>query len=103
VVHAASSVARGGVDALRRLEARQADCVMDFTIRHTFEKARTVGEARQCPQCRTAALILLRRHVSPARLGAPMVTEYYECERCESQYQYSPATDRWKPIYQATD
>ena len=73
---------------------------MDFTIRHTFEKLRTVGAARQCPQCRTDALILLRRHVSPARLGAQVVTEYYECERCESQYQYSPATDRWKPIYQ---
>jgi len=38
---------------------------MDFTIRHTFEKLRTVGGARQCPQCRTDALILLKRHVSP--------------------------------------
>jgi hypothetical protein len=38
--------------------------------------------------------------VSPARLGPPMVTEYYECECCDSRYQYSPATDRWKPVYQ---
>ena len=73
---------------------------MDFTIRHTFEKARNIGEARQCPRCRTAALILLRRHVSPARLGPALVTEYYECDCCDSQYQYSPAEDRWKPIYQ---
>ena len=73
---------------------------MDFNIRHTFDKPRTVGGARQCPQCRAEALILLRRHVSPARLGTPLVTEYYECECCDSRYQYSPAPDRWKPIYQ---
>ncbi len=38
---------------------------MDFNIRHTFDKTRAVGEARQCPQYRADALILLRRHVSP--------------------------------------
>jgi hypothetical protein len=82
------------------MEAREAHSLMDFSIRHTFEKGRAVGDVRQCPQCRAEALILLRRHVSPPHLGAPLVTEYYECECCESQYQYSPATDRWKPIYQ---
>ena len=100
MVHAAPSVARGGLAVLRRLEARQADSLTDFNIKHTFDKTRAVGEARQCPQCRADALILLRRHVSPERLGPPLVTEYYECECCESQYQYSPATDRWKPTYQ---
>ena len=100
MVHAASSLAGGRIDGVRGVEARQADGLMDFTIRHTFEKVRAVGEARQCPQCRTDALILLRRHVSPARLGTPLVTEYYECECCDSQYQYSPATDRWRPTYQ---
>jgi hypothetical protein len=93
-------VAGRGVDDLYGLETGQAVRLMDFTIRHTFEKVRNVGEARQCPRCRTAALILLRRHVSPARLGPPLVTEYYECDCCDSQYQYSPAEDRWKPIYQ---
>ena len=93
-------VARRSIAPLRRLEAGKAIGLMDFSIRHTFEKGRAVGEVRRCPQCRTEALILLRRHVSPERLGTPMVTEYYECECCESQYQYSPATDRWKPIYQ---
>ena len=100
MVHAAASLAGGGIDGVRGVETRQADRVMDFSIRHTFEKTRASGEARQCPQCRTEALILLRRHVSPARLGPPLVTEYYECECCESQYQYSPADNRWKPIYQ---
>ena len=72
---------------------------MDFSIRHTFEKVRAAGGARQCPQCRADALVLLQRHVSPPRLGAPLVTEYYECEACDARYQYSPATDRWRPTY----
>ena len=93
-------VARRRVGDVRKLEAHPAGGLMDFSIRHTFEKTRKTGQARQCPQCRTDALILLRRHVSPARLGTPLVTEYYECECCDSQYQYSPDTDRWKPVYQ---
>ena len=100
MVRAAPLVARRRVAHLRWVEAREAPGLMDFSIRHTFEKGRAVGEVRRCPQCRTDALILLRRHVSPPRLGPSLVTEYYECECCESQYQYSPATDRWKPIYQ---
>jgi DNA-directed RNA polymerase subunit M/transcription elongation factor TFIIS len=99
MVHASPSLACGGVDGLRRVETRQAARLMDFNIRHT-DKVRAVGEARQCPQCRTDALILMKRHVSPPRLGAALVTEYYECERCDSRYQYSPASDSWKPIYQ---
>ena len=93
-------VARRDISRGDRVEARKTLGLMDFSIRHTFEKGRAIGEVRRCPQCRTEALILLRRHVSPERLGTPLVTEYYECECCESQYQYSPATDRWKPIYQ---
>ena len=72
---------------------------MDFSIRHTFEKVRPAGGARRCPQCRAEALVLLQRHVSPPRLGPPLVTEYYECECCDARYQYSPATDRWRPTY----
>ena len=41
---------------------------MDHSIRHTFEKARTIGEARQCPQCRTDALILL---IAEGQSGVP--------------------------------
>src|SRR5919204_5618149 len=100
MVRSAEVVARRCIDDVRRMEARETNGLMDFSIRHTFEKGRTIGEVRQCPRCRTDALILLRRHVSPPRLGPPVVTEYYECECCESQYQYSPATDKWKPIYQ---
>ena len=58
------------------------------------------GCTLKCPQCGTEALVMQRRHVSPPRLGAPLVTEYYDCDFCEASYQFSPATNRWKPIYQ---
>ena len=93
-------VAGRGVAHVRRVETRKTAGLMDFSIRHTFEKGRAVGEVRRCPQCRTDALILLRRHVSPPRLGAPLVTEYYEWDCCEYQYQYSPATVLWIPMFQ---
>jgi hypothetical protein len=96
----ASALAGGGVDGSRRVETHATDRLMDFSIRHSFDKERAVGTTRQCPQCRADALILLRRHVSPPRLGAPLVTEYYECDCCDSRYKYSPATDRWRPDYQ---
>jgi hypothetical protein len=42
--------------------------------------------------------MLQRRHVSPARMGEPLVTEYYECDSCDAQYKYSPAEDRWQAV-----
>jgi hypothetical protein len=73
---------------------------MDFSIKHTFDRQRGSGAARLCPQCRSEALVLHRRHVSPERLGTPLVTEYYDCECCDARFQYSPAEDRWKPVNQ---
>jgi hypothetical protein len=52
-----------------------------------------------CPQCRQETLVLTRRHVSPPRLGASMITEYYDCDCCDARFQYSPAEDRWRPLY----
>jgi hypothetical protein len=54
----------------------------------------------RCPQCREDALVLQRRHVSPATLGPALVTEYYDCDYCDARYQYSPAVNRWRPVYQ---
>ncbi len=73
---------------------------MNFAIRQTFEGARAAGSVRQCPQCREDALVLHRRHVSPAHLGTSLVTEFYGCDCCDARYQYSPAENRWRPIYQ---
>ena len=53
---------------------------------------------RRCPQCREDALVMDRRHVSPPRWGAPLVTEYYDCGFCDARYQYSPADDRWRAL-----
>ena len=55
-------------------------------------------DGHRCPQCRESALMLQRRHVSPARLGEPLVTEYYECQSCDAGYKYSPADGRWRAI-----
>ena len=74
---------------------------MEVGVRHANSESRPrLGSAvRRCPQCREAALVLRRRHVSPPSLGAQLVTEYYDCDFCDAGYQYSPDTDRWKPIY----
>ena len=74
---------------------------MEIAVRQSnLERARAGHCSKKCPQCRTDALVLQRRHVSPPRWGEPVVTEYYDCECCEASYQYSPADDRWRPIYQ---
>jgi hypothetical protein len=33
-------------------------------------------------------------------LGTPLVTEFYGCDCCDARYQYTPAENRWRPIYQ---
>ena len=64
-----------------------------------MEFVQQVATARRCPQCRVEALALNRRHVSPDRLGQAIVTEYYACDFCDAEFQYSPAAERWKPLY----
>jgi hypothetical protein len=48
--------------------------------------------------CHETALVLERRHVSPERLGKAVVTEYYECDCCDTRYTYSPAHNRWRRL-----
>ena len=73
---------------------------MKFAVRHQSAEPQRVTTTHRCPQCHQEALVLQRRHVSPPHLGESLVTEYYECQYCEANYQYSPAADRWKPIAQ---
>ena len=70
---------------------------MEFAVRHSSE--RHTGPAHRCPQCREHALMLARRHVSPNRLGAALVTEYWDCDCCDARFQFSPAENRWRPVY----
>ena len=50
----------------------------------------------RCKICRED-LRLVRRHVSPLRLGAPVTTEFYQCRACDSGYKLNPGTGAWKP------
>jgi hypothetical protein len=70
---------------------------MDFAVRQPRAHARKASHPR-CPQCREETLVLQRRHVSAARLGDVLVTEFYECDCCDAGYQYSPTDNRWKRL-----
>lgn len=67
------------------------------SVRQPRARAHT-SPGHRCPQCREVALVLNRRHVSPERLGEPLVTEFYDCDCCDARYKYSPAEDRWRSI-----
>jgi hypothetical protein len=71
---------------------------MKFAVPQPLGRARIAPNTHRCPQCREHALMLQRRHVSPARLGEPLVTEYYECDSCDARYKYSPADNSWRPL-----
>jgi hypothetical protein len=42
--------------------------------------------------------MLQHRHVSPARLGEPLVTEFYDCDCCDARVKYSPAANTWRVV-----
>jgi uncharacterized protein with PIN domain len=71
---------------------------MKFPVRRPLVRPKVTPSSHRCPQCRELALTLQRRHVSPARLGEPLVTEYYDCDSCDARYKYSPAQDRWQAM-----
>ena len=71
---------------------------MEFGVRHQGSKPRAAAASHRCPQCHEVALVLQQRHVSPERLGTPLVTEYYDCDSCDARYKYSPAENRWRPV-----
>jgi hypothetical protein len=69
---------------------------MEFAVRSQAGRVRVVPSPHRCPQCRELALMLQHRHVSPARLGEPLVTEFYDCDSCDASFKYSPAADTWR-------
>ena len=74
---------------------------MEFAVRYRVSaSAPQPAAAHRCPQCRVDALVLHRRHVSPPTLGMALVTEYYGCDYCDAEFQFSPGTGRWRPVYQ---
>jgi hypothetical protein len=80
---------------------RQGATAMEIGVGQTRSgEAHTRRSTHRCPQCRTEALVMRRRHVSSPGWGAQTVTEYYDCDYCEAQYTYSPSEDRWKVVTQ---
>ena len=55
----------------------------------------SAGSGHRCALCHQE-LHLVRRHVSPARLGESLTTEFYQCTACDSGYALNPATGKWK-------
>ena len=53
-------------------------------------------QPHRCSRCRHE-LHLVRQHVSPPRLGAPLTTHFYQCSACDSAFALNVATGRWKP------
>jgi uncharacterized protein with PIN domain len=66
------------------------------SLRRRTDTAPTTSTSERCRNC-GQDLRLIRTHMSPARLGTPLVTHFYECCACDSGYAFSPATGKWKP------
>jgi hypothetical protein len=71
---------------------------MKFAVRQLTDRAHREPITHRCGVCHETALVLERRHVSPERLGKAVVTEYYECDCCDTRYTYSPAHNRWRRL-----
>lgn len=63
--------------------------------RRKSDDARGALTTHLCRRCREK-LSLVRRHVSPPRLGTPMTTEFYQCDACDSGYALDVAAGTWK-------
>ena len=64
--------------------------------RRKGDNASGIISGYRCAHC-GEGLHLMRRHVSPVRLGARLATEFYQCRACDSGYALNPATGKWKP------
>jgi hypothetical protein len=71
---------------------------MEFAVPQVSFRTLRAPSTRRCTVCHEAALLLERRHVSPERWGKPVVTEFYECDCCDTRYAYSPADERWRRL-----
>jgi len=63
--------------------------------RRVSDDSRGAITGHRCRGCRED-LVLVRRHVSPARLGPSITTEFYQCRACDSGYALNVATGTWK-------
>jgi len=71
---------------------------MEFAVPQQSFRSHVAPSAHRCRVCRETALIFQRRHVSPERWGEPVVTEFYDCDCCDTRYSYSPASATWRRL-----
>jgi len=71
---------------------------MEFAVRQLSSRPGGAPSTHRCPVCRETALMLERRHVSPERWGEPVVTEFYECDCCDTRYAFSPGDARLRRL-----
>lgn len=71
---------------------------MEFAVRQSNARPKVAPSSHRCPQCRQLALMLQRRHVSPERLGNPLVTEFYDCDCCDARYKFTPNENKWRQL-----
>ena len=71
---------------------------MDFAVRQQSFRTNSTPSTHRCTVCRETALVLERRHVSPERWGTPVVTEFYECDCCDTRYAFSPSESKWRRL-----
>jgi hypothetical protein len=63
--------------------------------RRKTDDTRGASSGHRCTRCREQ-LQLVRRHVSPTRLGTPVTTEFYQCGACDSGFSLNVASGAWK-------
>lgn len=71
---------------------------MEFAVRHSSDRSLRAPSAQRCTVCQESALMLQRTQTSPERWGTPVVTEFYECDCCDTRYTYTPADQRWRRL-----
>ena len=64
-------------------------------LKRKYESQRSAPPGYKCRCCREG-LRLVRKHLSPPRLGPPVATEFYQCSACDSGYALNPETGVWK-------
>ena len=64
--------------------------------RHKSDEPHGGATGHRCKNCRED-LVLVRKRVSPDRLGPPLTTEFYQCRACDTGYALNPGTGAWKP------
>jgi uncharacterized protein with PIN domain len=65
-------------------------------LRRKTDKPQGKAAQYRCLSCRES-LHLVRRQMSPVRLGAVVTIEFYQCPACDSGHAFNSTTGKWTP------